>query len=93
MTADRSYEPFGSLPGGSRLRQEPDWTHIPHVPAGDVGADHNHDALGANRQQSTCHNAPIDAMWSKRVPLRGANAKYRRHRDVIGGSDTDNPFR
>src|ERR1700687_2718152 len=27
-----------------------------------VGADHNHGALGAKREQSPCHNAPIDAM-------------------------------
>jgi hypothetical protein len=34
----------------------------PACAPGDVGADHNHGALGAKRQQSTCHNAPIDAM-------------------------------
>jgi hypothetical protein len=64
-----SWHDGGSKPSRSgrsraaRLRQEPDWTHIRHEPAGDVGADHNHGALlGANRQQSTCHNASIDAM-------------------------------
>ena len=48
----------------ARSRQEPDWTHIPHVPAGDVGADHNHGALRANRQQSTCHKRNGPAAYS-----------------------------
>jgi hypothetical protein len=34
------------------------------VPAGDVGADHKHGALGANRQQSTCHKRNGPAAYS-----------------------------